>query len=76
VGRATAHHQLEKIRAKSGEHLYHHIHELDCIQFIMGPATKVTMTGGNVAHKGERFGDEDGMLFLSLKFGNNTCYYE
>jgi len=34
------------------------------------------MTGGNVAHKGERFGDEDGMLFLSLKFGNNTCYYE
>ena len=43
----------KKIRAKSGGHLYHHIHELDCIQFIMGPATKVTMTGGNVAHKGE-----------------------
>lgn len=40
----------KKIRSKSGGHLYHHIHELDCIQFIMGPATRVTMTGGNVAH--------------------------
>ena len=27
----------KKIRAKSGGHLYHHIHELDCIQFLMGP---------------------------------------
>lgn len=62
----------KKIREKSGGHLYHHIHELDCIQFIMGPATEVTMTGGNVAHKGERFGDEDDMLFLNLEFGNGT----
>ena len=62
----------KKIRAKSGGHLYHHIHELDCIQFLMGPATEVTMVGGNVAHKGERFGDEDDMLFLQLEFGNNT----
>ena len=58
--------------AKSGGHLYHHIHEVDCIQFIMGPATEVTMTGGNVAHQGEQFGDEDDMLFLNLEFGNNT----
>lgn len=62
----------KKIRAKSGGHLYHHIHELDCIQFIMGPASKVTMTGGNVAHKGEQFGDEDDMLFLNLEFDNGT----
>ena len=62
----------KKIREKSGGHLYHHIHELDCIQFIMGPATEVTMTGGNVAHHGEKFGDEDDMLFLELEFGNNT----
>ena len=62
----------KKIRAKSGGHLYHHIHEVDCIQFIMGPATEVTMTGGNVAHQGEQFGDEDDMLFLNLEFGNNT----
>ena len=68
----------KKIRSKSGGHLYHHIHELDCIQFIMGPATEVTMTGGNVAHKGEKFGDEDDMLFLNLEFGNGTyaiCEY-
>ena len=26
----------KKIRSKSGGHLYHHIHELDCIQFLMG----------------------------------------
>lgn len=62
----------KKIRSKSGGHLYHHIHELDCIQFLMGPATEVTMTGGNVAHYGEKFGDEDDMLFLNLEFGNNT----
>lgn len=62
----------KKIRAKSGGHLYHHIHELDCIQFLMGNATRVTMTGGNVAHSGEKFGDEDDMLFINLEFGNNT----
>ena len=62
----------KKIRSMSGGHLYHHIHEVDCIQFIMGPATQVTMTGGNVAHRGERFGDEDDMLFLNMEFGNNT----
>ena len=62
----------KKIRSKSGGHLYHHIHELDCIQFLMGPATDVTMIGGNVAHQGEHFGDEDDMLFLQLEFGNNT----
>lgn len=62
----------KKIRAKSGGHLYHHIHELDCIQFLMGPATEVTMVGGNVAHKGKDFGDEDDMLFITLEFDNNT----
>lgn len=39
---------------------------------VMGPATRVTMTGGNVAHSGPEFGDEDDMLFLNLEFGNNT----
>ena len=62
----------KKLRAKSGGHLYHHIHELDCIQFIMGPAKRVTMTGGNVAHSGPQFGDEDDMLLINLEFGNNT----
>lgn len=62
----------KKVRAKSGGHLYHHIHEVDCIQFLMGHATEVTMTGGNVAHRGDNFGDEDDMLFILMEFGNNT----
>lgn len=61
----------KKIRSKSGGHLYHHIHELDCIQFIMGAPETVTMTGGNVAHSGEQFGDEDDMLLINLEFPNN-----
>ena len=62
----------KKIRSKSGGHLYHHIHELDCVQFIMGgmPET-VYMSGGNVAHHGSRFGDEDDMLFINMRFSDN-----
>ena len=30
------------------------------------------MTGGNVAHRGDQFGDEDDMLFLNMEFGNGT----
>ena len=61
----------KKIREKSGGHLYHHIHELDCVQFLMGgmPET-VTMAGGNVAHEGEHFGDEDDMIFVNMEFSN------
>lgn len=62
----------KKIREKSGGHLYHHIHELDCIQFIMGDPETVTMVGGNVAHQGEGFGDEDDLLLINLEFANNT----
>ncbi len=62
----------KKMREKSGGHLYHHIHELDCIQFIMGPAKTATMIGGNIAHQGEQFGDEDDMLFITLEFANGT----
>lgn len=61
----------KKIRSISGGHLYHHIHELDCIQFIMGVPEKVTMVGGNIAHKGEKFGDEDDALFMMLEFADN-----
>ena len=28
----------------------------------------VTMTGGNVAHQGENFGDEDDMIFVNMEF--------
>lgn len=59
----------KKKRELSGGHLYHHIHELDLVQSIMGPAVDVTMVGGNVAHDGPQFGDEDDMLLLTLEFG-------
>lgn len=61
----------KKIREKSGGHLYHHIHELDCVQFIMGgmPET-VCMEAGNVAHQGEIFGDEDDMIFINARFSD------
>lgn len=58
----------KKKRELSGGHLYHHIHELDLLQSIMGPARVVTMVGGNVAHKGSDFGDEDDMLIITLEF--------
>lgn len=47
----------------------HHIHELDCVQFLMGgcPET-VTMAGGNAAHRDDRFGDEDDMLFITMEY--------
>ena len=57
----------KKIREKSGGHLYHHIHELDCVQFIMGGMPKtVTMAAANVAHKGENFG---GLVFHETTAG-------
>lgn len=62
----------KKLRDKSGGHLYHHIHELDFIQFLMGTPERVNMIGGNVAHQGEQFGDEEDMLFISLEFANNS----
>ncbi|MDU8923798.1 Gfo/Idh/MocA family oxidoreductase [Pasteurellaceae bacterium LIM206] len=62
----------KKIREKSGGHLYHHIHELDCVQFLMGGMPKnVVMNAGNVAHKGEKFGNEDDMLFVCMEFENS-----
>lgn len=61
----------KKQRHLSGGHLYHHIHELDFVQSILGPAEAAFMVGGNVAHNGEQFGDEDDMLIITLEFPNN-----
>lgn len=61
----------KKQRSLSGGHLYHHIHELDFVQSLLGPATDAFMTGGNVAHSGPRFGDEDDMLLISLQFAGS-----
>lgn len=60
----------KKKRELSGGHLYHHIHELDLLLSLMGPAETVTMAGGNVAHQGPEFGDEDDMLLITLEFPN------
>lgn len=62
----------KKIRALSGGHLMHHIHELDLVISLMGTPHIVTMAGGNLAHRGEGFGDEDDMLFLLLEYADGT----
>ncbi|MCU6712941.1 Gfo/Idh/MocA family oxidoreductase [Paenibacillus sp. J5C_2022] len=56
----------------SGGHLFHHIHELDFLQAIMGPAVSVSTAGGNLAHSGEGFGDEDDVLLVTLEFAGGT----
>ena len=66
----------KKIREKSGGHLYHHIHELDCVQFIMGGLpTTVTMSASDVAHNGEQFGDEDDLIMLNLVSRKQICSF-
>lgn len=60
----------KKQRARSGGHLYHHIHELDLIQSILGQASTATMVGGNIAHTGSEFGDEDDLLLITLEFSD------
>ncbi|MFP7697225.1 Gfo/Idh/MocA family protein [Trueperella sp. LYQ143] len=62
----------KKVRELSGGHLYHHIHELDFVQSILGPAAKATMAGGNVAHCGEGYGDEDDLMLITLEFDNGA----
>ncbi|NOV00714.1 Gfo/Idh/MocA family protein [Paenibacillus planticolens] len=62
----------KKNNATSGGHLFHHIHELDFLQAIMGPAVSVCMAGGNLAHQGEGFGDEEDVLLLTLAFADGT----
>ncbi|MFK7692481.1 Gfo/Idh/MocA family protein [Paenibacillus sp. HJGM_3] len=58
----------KKNNATSGGHLFHHIHELDLMQAVMGPARSVSMAGGNLAHHGEGYGDEEDVLLLTLEF--------
>ena len=62
----------KKIKTLSGGHLMHHIHELDFITYVMGVPKAVTMAGGNLAHLGKGYGDEEDMLFLLLEYENGT----
>ncbi len=34
------------------------------------------MTGGNVAHQGENFGDEEDMIFVNMEFWQAICLLE
>lgn len=61
-------HSWKKQTALSGGHLYHHIHELDLVQSLLGPATRATMVGGNVAHHHADDGDEADLLAMLLEF--------
>ncbi|WP_216624775.1 Gfo/Idh/MocA family protein [Paenibacillus foliorum] len=58
----------KKNNETSGGHLFHHIHELDLLQSIMGQAAAVCTAGGNLAHLGEGYGNEEDILLLTLEF--------
>lgn len=58
----------KKRQAESGGHLFHHIHEIDLLQWLIGPVKRVFTVGGNLAHRGGGFGDEDDALLLTLAF--------
>lgn len=62
----------KKQQSQSGGHLFHHIHEIDLLQWLMGPASSVYAVGGNLAHQGEGFGDEDDALLLTLEFASGA----
>ncbi|PKL12823.1 MAG: oxidoreductase [Spirochaetae bacterium HGW-Spirochaetae-8] len=68
----------KKLQDISGGHLFHHIHELDFIQSLIGPAQSVYAAGGNLAHTGEGFGTEDDTIFSTFTFngGRNFAYLE
>lgn len=57
----------KKNTERSGGHLFHHIHELDLLLSIMGPAEAVFTAGGRVAH---RQGEQDDTLLLTLFFSD------
>lgn len=58
----------KKTRALSGGHHFHHVHELDLLQRLMGPADTATMVSGPVPQAGARAGDEDPILLATLTF--------
>ncbi len=62
----------KKQQSLSGGHLFHHIHEIDLLQWFIGPITEVYAVAGNLAHQEAGFGDEDDVLLLTLKFENGA----
>jgi predicted dehydrogenase len=57
-------------RQYSGGHLYHHMHEVDLICQFMGLPRTIYAMAGNTAHHGAGCGDEDDMIFLSMKMSD------
>ncbi len=58
----------KKMQEKSGGHLFHHIHEIDIVQWLIGMPNKVYAVGGNLAHNEEGFADEDDVALITLSF--------
>lgn len=56
----------KKTRALSGGHHFHHIHELDVLQLLMGAADSATMISGQASQAGPRTGDEDPIALATL----------
>lgn len=57
----------KKMQDQSGGHLFHHIHELDLLQWMIGVPEEIYGTGGNLGHQGSGFGDEDDVLLLTAR---------
>lgn len=60
----------KKMQDKSGGHLFHHIHEIDIAQWLMGKPVKLYGVGGNLGHCEEGFGNEDDVLLITASFEN------
>ena len=59
-------------QAKSGGHLFHHIHEIDILRWLFGEVDKVYCLADNLGHTGPAFGDEDDVILLSIRFKNGV----
>ena len=62
----------KKQRAYSGGHLFHHIHEIDLLLWLLGTVESVFAVGGNLAHRGPGFGDEDDIVLMNLEFASGA----
>lgn len=62
----------KKMQSRSGGHLFHHIHELDILQWILGLPSELYAAGGNLGHSGDGFGDEDDVLLLTARFDSGA----
>lgn len=66
----------KKKQSESGGHLFHHIHEIDIVQWIMGEPKIVYCAGGNFAHQGTNSSDEDDILLLTVHFEDGIASFQ